>query len=39
MLTEGFRFTGALCADAGLLTIGMTTAFLIEVMRRLAERR
>jgi hypothetical protein len=39
VLTEGYRLTGALCAVAGLLTIGLTTAFLIEVVRQLAERR
>lgn len=39
VLSEAYRLTGALCAVAGTLTIGMTTAFLIEVVRQLADNR
>lgn len=39
VLGEGFRLVGGLCALTGLLTIGMTTAFLIELLRRFAQAR
>lgn len=39
ILDDGFRMLGGLCALAGLVSIGMTTAVLIEVLRALSSAR
>lgn len=38
ILAEDFRMLGGLCALAGLISVGMTTAVLIEVLRALAPK-